>query len=89
MPRKQVLDAEKVKNQLGKIAILVERGEMSTKTANCLATVWKGCLYAIQIQNKEEDTEIARQLLEKQDEILNEVKGGNKPRLIDLKEGVD
>ena len=53
MPRKRVLTAERVTNELAKIAVKLGKGEIDRKDATALATVWGKCLYGIQVQSAE------------------------------------
>lgn len=89
MARSPDLSTEWIKKKLAQIALKVEKGEIDTKRANCMSGIWSKCLYAIQIQNKEEDTELAKRTLEKLETIEDALNTGNRAKLMDLQEGID
>ena len=52
MPRaKKMLTATKIQNKLAQIALKVEAGELDSLVGQRLASIWKGALYAIQVES--------------------------------------
>lgn len=81
MPRKQVITPEKIKGQLAKIALKLEKGEIEPKVANSIATVWGKCLYAIQVETS---TESVKENLERLEILEDALATGDTSKLAKL-----
>ena len=50
MAKDQVLTVDKVNNQIAKLALQMEKGEIDSITGQRIATVWGKLLYGLQVQ---------------------------------------
>lgn len=87
MAKDQLLTASKVNNQLARLALQMEKGEIDSMTGQRVANVWGKLLYGLQVQatieNQERGLDIAEQEMElrsedKQviDSLMKEIKAG-------------
>ena len=89
MAKDQVLTVDKVNNQIAKLALQMEKGEIDSITGQRIATVWGKLLYGLQVQatieNQDRGLNIADQELELKaedqkaiDDLLSTIKTGLK-----------
>ena len=89
MAKDQVLTVDKVNNQIAKLALQMEKGEIDSITGQRIATVWGKLLYGLQVQatieNKDRGLNMAEQELELKaedqkaiDDLISTIKTGLK-----------
>ena len=85
MPRKRTVTAEIIKGEFAKIATKLEKGQIDRKDATALATVWKGALDAIKVENQQ----VSERVIILHEEIAKALSTGDTRNLSKLLAEVD